>query len=227
MLTANIILDAAGSITLWNARAQRLFGYARENIVGRPFAVLFEQGEAPVDAVLLSAAEVGYVDVSAEGLREDGGRFPAQALITSLGDEASGAFSLVVRNVTEQSEAQQKGRDENARLVNIIQSAMDPMITVDEDQKIVFFNSAAERTFRCLASVALGGNLERFLSQRYRAANWGHIKRFAATGVTVLCMGEQLVLVGLRADGEEFPLEASISQVTIEGRKLSRSFCAT
>ena len=138
--------------------------------------MLLEQGEGPADAVLQSAAEVGYVDVSAEGLREDGGRFPAQALITSLGDEGSGAFSLVVQNVTEQSQAQQKGRDENARLVSIIQSAMDPMITVDEDQKIVLFNSAAEKTFRCPAPVALGDSLERFIPQRYRAVHRGHIE---------------------------------------------------
>ena len=220
MLTANIMLDVTGRITLWNARAQRLFGYARENIVGRSFAVLLEQGEGPADVVLQSAGEVGYVDVSAEGLREDGGRFPAQALITSLGGEGSGGFSLVVQNVMEQSQAQQKDRDENARLVSIIQSAMDPIITVDEDQHIVLFNSAAERTFRCLAPVALGDTLERFIPQRYRAVHRGHIERFAATGVTMRRMGEQLVLVGLRADGEEFPLEASISQVTVEGRKL-------
>ena len=219
-LTANIILDATGRIKLWNARAQRLFGYARENIVGRPFAVLLEHGEGPADAVLQSAAEAGYVDVPAEGLREDGARFPAQALITFLGDEGSGGYSLVVQNVTEQTQAQQKGRDENARLVSIIQSAMDPIITVDEDQKIVLFNSAAEKTFRCAAPMALGYSLERFLPQRYRAAHRGHIERFAATGVTMRRMGEQRVLVGLRADGEEFPLEASISQVTIEGRKL-------
>ena len=113
MLTANIILDATGHIKLWNARAQLLFGYARENIVGRSFAVLLEQGKGPADAVLQSAAAVGYADVSADGVREDGGRFPAQALITSLGDAASGDFSLVVRNVTEQSQAQQKGRDDD------------------------------------------------------------------------------------------------------------------
>ena len=220
MLTANIILDARGHIKLWNARAQLLFGYARENIVGRSFAVLLEQGKGPADAVLQSAAAVGYADVSADGLREDGGRFPAQALITSLGDAASGDLSLVVWNVTEQSQAQQKSRDENARFVSIIQSAMDPMITVDEDQKIVLFNSAAEKTFRCAAAVALNDSLERFLPQRYRAAHRGHIERFAATGVTMRRMGEQRVLVGLRADGDEFPLEASISQVTIEGRKL-------
>lgn len=220
MLTANIMLDAAGLVTLWNARAQRLFGYAGDEIVGRPVGLLFVQPGAPDEAMLSAAAEVGYVDVNAEGLRNDGGRFPTQALLTSLGDKGSNGYSLVVQNVTEQSQAQQKRRDENARLVSIIQSAMDPIITVDEDQNIVLFNSAAEKTFRCPAPVALGDTLERFIPQRYRAVHRGHIERFAATGVTMRRMGEQLVLAGLRADGEEFPLEASISQVTIDGRKL-------
>ena len=220
MLTTNIMLDASGFITLWNARAERLFGYAHANIIGRSVAMLFVQPGAPNEAMLRSTAEVGYMDVNAEGLREDGTHFPAQALITSLGDAGSGSYSLVVRNITEQSQAQQKRRDENARLVSIIQSAMDPIITVDEDHNIVLFNGAAEKTFLCPAPIALGDTLERFIPQRYHAVHRGHIERFATTGVTMRRMGEQLVLVGLRADGEEFPLEASISQVTIDGKKL-------
>jgi two-component system, chemotaxis family, CheB/CheR fusion protein len=113
MLTANIMLDAAGLVTLWNARAQRVFGYAGDDIIGRPAGLLFVQPGAPDEAMLSAAAEVGYVDVSAEGLRNDGGRFPTQALLTSLGDKGSKGYSLVVQNVTEQSQAQQKRRDEN------------------------------------------------------------------------------------------------------------------
>jgi len=97
---------------------------------------------------------------------------------------------------------------------------MDAIVTVDEDQHIVLFNSAAERIFRCPAAEAVGGPLDRFIPERFRAAHRAHIARFGATGTTVRSMGSDMVLYGLRANGEEFPIEASISQVKVDGRKL-------
>jgi two-component system sensor kinase len=96
---------------------------------------------------------------------------------------------------------------------------MDAIITVDDRQHILLFNASAERTFRCPAADAIGGPLERFIPERFRAAHRTHVKHFGATGTTVRRMGSDMVLYGLRADGEEFPIEASISQVTVDGRK--------
>lgn len=97
---------------------------------------------------------------------------------------------------------------------------MDAIITVDERQHVVMFNAAAEQIFRCPANAAIGGPLDRFIPERFRAAHRGHVERFAATGATVRRMGSDMLLHGLRAGGEEFPIEASISQATVDGRKL-------
>lgn len=105
-------------------------------------------------------------------------------------------------------------------MLGIVQSAMDAIITVDERQRIVVFNEAAARIFACDAREAIGTALDRFIPERFRAAHRGHIERFAATGVTMRRMGHQTVLTGLRASGEEFPIEASISQVSAGGKKL-------
>jgi PAS domain S-box-containing protein len=104
-----------------------------------------------------------------------------------------------------------------AQLEAIVDSAMDAIITIDEAQTIVLFNRAAEQIFRCTRREALGGALDRFLPQRFRAAHRGHIEHFARTGVTSRKMGDVTTLWGLRADGEEFPLEASISQAGAAG----------
>ena len=104
------------------------------------------------------------------------------------------------------------------RLNAIIESAMDAIITVDERQNIVLFNAAAEKIFRCPAEQAVGGPLDRFIPSRYRDGHRGHIERFGRTGVTMRRMGENIVLAGLRSDGEEFPIDASISQVVVNGR---------
>ena len=96
---------------------------------------------------------------------------------------------------------------------------MDAIITVDSKQDIVMFNAAAERIFRCPAADAIGRPLEQFIPERFRAAHHGHVERFGRTGTTTRMMGARLALSGLRADGEEFPIDASISQVTAHHNK--------
>ncbi|MEP7341682.1 MAG: response regulator [Acidobacteriota bacterium] len=107
-----------------------------------------------------------------------------------------------------------------ARLVGILTSAMDAIITVDEDQRIMLFNIAAEKMFRCAAEEALGQPLDRFIPMRFRDAHHHHIGTFAKTHITQRAMGRLQPISGLRANGEEFPIEASISQVNAEGQQL-------
>src|SRR6186713_3082083 len=74
--------------------------------------------------------------------------------------------------------------------------------------------------FRCPAAQAIGTELDRFIPERFRGAHRAHIEDFGETGVTTRAMGHQRPLAALRADGEEFPVEATISQVTVSGQKL-------
>ena len=98
------------------------------------------------------------------------------------------------------------------RLDAIVDSAMDAIITVDAAQQIVLFNRAAEQVFRCPREQAIGSPLDRFIPQRFRAGHRGHIEHFGKTGVTSRRMGDVTTLWALRGDGDEFPIEASISQ---------------
>jgi two-component system, cell cycle sensor histidine kinase and response regulator CckA len=106
------------------------------------------------------------------------------------------------------------------RLAGIVASAMDGIITVDESQRIVLFNAAAEKTFGTPAGDAIGQSLDRFIPERFRHAHREHVRSFGATNVTKRSMGHLNPLFGLRASGEEFPIEASISQVEVGGKKL-------
>lgn len=98
------------------------------------------------------------------------------------------------------------------QLAAIIESLPDVVITVDRTQQIVLFNRAAENIFRCPRGHALGRSLDAFIPERFRARHRDHIDRFGQTGATRRSMASPGVLVGLRADGEEFPMEATISQ---------------
>lgn len=124
-----------------------------------------------------------------------------------------------LRNVAEQHARLRSARDE-ARLAGIIRSAMEAIITVDQTQHIVIFNPMAEKLFGCSAADALGVPLDRFIPERYRHAHREHVERFGVTGVSERQMGKQRRLYALHANGREFPIEASISQVYDGGAKL-------
>ncbi|MFM0420095.1 PAS domain-containing sensor histidine kinase [Paraburkholderia aromaticivorans] len=100
-----------------------------------------------------------------------------------------------------------------ARMMAIIRSSMEAIITIDDQHRVVIFNPMAEQVFGCSAMDAIGSPLARFIPERFRAAHAQHVAQFGVTGVSDRQMGKQRVLAGLRANGEEFPLEASISQI--------------
>lgn len=116
--------------------------------------------------------------------------------------------------LAEAGAARSRSTKDEARLMAIIRSSGEAIVTIDEEQRIVMFNPAAEQVFRCSAMDAIGGSIDRFIPERFRGSHHKHVDRFGETGVTERKMGrQQPILVGMRADGEEFPLEASISQI--------------
>ncbi|RPI34487.1 MAG: PAS domain S-box protein [Chloroflexota bacterium] len=122
-------------------------------------------------------------------------------------------------NSPESERIEQALRDSQARFMGIIASAMDAIITIDNDQNMLLFNAAAEQMFGYSANETIGRPLSMLLPERFRNAHRGHIHRFDQTGVTTRAMGRLGKLYGLRSDGHEFPIEASISQtVTSEGK---------
>ena len=106
------------------------------------------------------------------------------------------------------------------QLAGVIHSAMDAIITVDESQRIVIFNAAAEKMFGCMASEVIGTTIDRFIPSRFRELHTVHIQQFGQARITNRRMGSLGAISGLRSNGEEFPIEASISHVEVSGNKL-------
>lgn len=105
-------------------------------------------------------------------------------------------------------------------MAGIINSAMDAIISVSAEQKIVLFNPAAEKIFGYKASDVLGQPLDMLIPKQFRQAHREHLQRFGGTGVTQRSMASPAQLAGLRANGAEFPIEATISQVQVAGEKI-------
>ena len=105
------------------------------------------------------------------------------------------------------------------RLAGLLESAMDAIISCDDTQKIVLYNRAAEKTFGWSPGEALGQPLEMLLPTRYHQHHAQQVRRFGATGTTSRRMGDNTVLYARRKNGDEFPIDASISQLnTPEGK---------
>ena len=85
-------------------------------------------------------------------------------------------------DITERRRVEQSLRESRAQFAGIIDSAMDAIISVDESQRVVLFNAAAERIFRCEASKAIGQPLDRFIPARLCPAHREHVRAFGATG---------------------------------------------
>ena len=109
-------------------------------------------------------------------------------------------------------------RESAARLNGIIQSAMDAIITVDEHQDIVIFNPAAEQMFGCAGGRRAGDAARTVHSAALSRGASCSYRSFGATGVTTRRMGGQSEIIGLRANGEEFPA-GSLDLAGVGGRE--------
>ena len=106
------------------------------------------------------------------------------------------------------------------RLAKIVSSAMDAIITLDQNQRIVVFNGAAEKVFCCSKGEALGRSIDRFIPGRFREVHRGHIRDFESTGTSARSMQSPGTLYGLRANGEEFPLEQRFPRLAPKTRTI-------
>jgi PAS domain S-box-containing protein len=111
--------------------------------------------------------------------------------------------------------------ESRARATGIIESAMDAIVTLEHDSRIVLFNSAAEAMFGATASAMVGQPVDVLWPERFRTPT-GH-RQSEPDGVAPSRAetSARTVAVGLQSNGQEFPLEASVSHVEVAGRKLT------
>ncbi|HJV53799.1 MAG TPA: response regulator [Noviherbaspirillum sp.] len=104
-----------------------------------------------------------------------------------------------------------------AQLNGILSIADDAIICVDSKQRIILFNQGAERIFGWSEDEAIGQHLNVLLPSRYHAEHGKHIDSFDHSGQYARKMAERRTIFGVRKDGVEFPAEASISRLDVEG----------
>lgn len=131
----------------------------------------------------------------------------------------------IVQDITARKIAEATLEQQRHQSNAIIKSASDGIISIDENQQILVFNPAAEKIFGCLSKEALGQPIDQFIPMRYRTNHKNLIEQFGETGISNRAMGEFREVCGLRKNGEEFAMEASISQSELAGHKLFTVTC--
>ncbi len=233
-MDAIITVDETQKIVLFNRAAEQLFLLlARRGArhAARPLHPGALPRRAPrayrrFAATGVTSRRMGDV-TTLWALRGDGTEFPIEASISQAAEGGRRLFTVILRDITlrlqqqKDSERMRSALDATqARLGAIVDSAMDAVITVDEAQQIVLFNRTAEQLFRLRREEVLGSKLDRLIPARFRGGHHGHIEAFGRTGVTSRRMGDVTTLWALRSNPEEeFPIEASISQVVEGGRR--------
>jgi len=215
-----VTVDEHQRILVFNSAAEQVFRWPRAAVIGERLDKLLPArfrdvhhshverfGQTGTTSRRMGAQSVLVA------LRANGEEFPIEASISQHGEGGRKLFTVILRDITERLRAESLLERGEARLRGILDSAMDAIITVDDDQRVVLFNAAAEEMFGCTRSEAMGAPLSWFIPERFRAEHAAHVRGFGQGSIASRRMGALRIVTGLRRNGEEFPIDASISQL--------------
>lgn len=124
-------------------------------------------------------------------------------------------------DITVRKRLEEELRLSEAKASGLVAVSADAIISIDADQRITLFNEGAEKIFGHSRAELIGAPLDILIPERLRAIHRRHVERFAAGQEVARRMGERgAVIVGLRRNGEEFPADAAISKLDVDGNRI-------
>ena len=214
MPDAIIVVGPDGRIVLANSQAEILFRYEPLALIGCPVEQLLPDRFRDVHSGhrerFFSHPRTRAMGAELElyGRCRDGDEFPVEISLSPIHIGESTLVISAVRDVSARRREKEKFRD-------LLESAPDAMVIVDNHGRIVLANSQAVRLFGWQREELLGNSIEMLVPQRFRAQHPEHRAGFFGQP-KARNMGTGLELHGLRRDGSEFPVEISLSPLQTE-----------
>ena len=224
VLDGIITINARGIITTFNRAAERIFGYAANEVIGRNVKMLMPQPyQREHDSYIgnyLNTGRAKIIGIGREvtGRRKDGSTFPMELAISEfpLGDGRY--FTGIVRDITERKRAENELREAEERMRSVVNHVVDGIITIDDRGNIESFNPAAEKTFGYQPDEVLHQNVKILMPDPYHSEHDGYIANYQRTGERkIIGIGREVI--GRRKDGSTFPMELAVSEFHIGGRR--------
>ena len=215
-----------GRLLTANPAMARMFGY------GSPEEMISAGSDTTTQLWVSAEERAGYVrQLQEEGdiagmetrmKRKDGIMIWVSANIRALrnSDGDMAALEGTLEDISERKRAEDALRESEARHFAVVDSAFDPIITMTSAGNIEAFNEAAENVFGYKKEEIVGQQVTMLMPERFRELHRAGLSRYIRTGVSRLVGQRRIELVGRRKDGEEFPLELSLSEVLGSGNPL-------
>lgn len=222
---AMLITDREGRIILANPPVEQLFGYPRQELIGKPMEILLPErfrhahGSQRTDYFDQPRARGMGTGMELLGLRQDGSEFPVDVSLSPLKTEQGLLVMATIHDTTRRKQAEEALRESEARMRAIFDTAVDGIVTIDERGIIERFNPAAEHMFGYSEAEVAGSNVSMLMPSPYREAHDGYLAHYLQTSEKkIIGIGREVV--GLRKDGTSFPMDLAVGEMPLSERRM-------
>jgi PAS domain S-box-containing protein len=206
--------DTAGRYLFVNRRFGELFSVSPEAMLGKSDDDLFSWDQAEVYRDMdRRVATAGAAITAEEVVPLADGLHTYLSVKTPLRDDAGQVYAVfgISTDITDRKRAEEAAHATDRRTRQIVETALDAVITIDQAGAITEWSPQAERTFGWRRDEVLGRSLaDTVVPERYREMHRRGLARYVATGQAVV-LNRRLELSALHRDGREFPIELAIS----------------
>ncbi|MCP5400099.1 MAG: PAS domain S-box protein [Sphingomonas sp.] len=222
------LLDREGKVVIWNAGAERLFGWTEKEVIGQYHSLFFSNEDVtsgePVQE-LGEARKRGQSTRRGWRVRKDGSRFLAEAVLSRIDDDRGRllGFGKVVRDITEEQTHSREIEAREMLMRSILSTVPDAMIVIDEHGIIQSFSAAAEKLFGYEEDEVVGQNVSLLMCSPDREEHDAYIKRYCSSHEKRV-IGMARRVIGLRKDGSTFPHELTVGEANGGGKRLFTGF---